>query len=258
MNLRHWVFLACIAALPMSCSKAPSGPAKKAEEAPPAVAYFKVDPATAGTISGSIQFVGKKPPRKPIDMSGDPACLEAHHGKAYDEAVVVGPKGGLANAFIYIKSGLEGKSFATPSAPAKLDQHGCWFTPRIVGVQTNQPLEISNSDPVTHSIHPMAQSNREWNHSQGSGEAPIVRRFPRPEVMIPVKCNIHSWMHCYIGVVDHPYFAVSDADGAFTIPNVPPGDYVLEAWHEKLGTQQLKVTVAPSGRQQADFKFKGE
>jgi hypothetical protein len=159
---------------------------------------------------------------------------------------------------VHIKSGLEGKSFETPSTPATLDQRGCWFTPRVLGLQAGQPLQISNSDPVTHNVHPMAQSNREWNHSQGSGDQPITRRFPRPEVMIPVKCNIHSWMHCFIGVVDHPCFAVSSADGAFEIRNIPPGDYVLEAWHEKLGTQQLKVTVPASGQQKIDFKFKGE
>jgi len=257
-NFGRWLCLACLAIFTAGCSKAPAGAARKTEEPAPAVSYFKVDPATAGTISGSIRYVGPKPPRKAIDMSGDPLCVEAHHGKAYDESLLVGPQGGLANAFVYIKSGLEGKTFETPATPARLDQRGCWFTPRVLGVQTNQPLEISNSDPVTHNVHPMAQSNREWNHSQGSGEPPITRRFPRPEVMIPVKCNIHSWMHCFIGVVDHPYFAVSGAGGTFTIRNIPPGDYVLEAWHEKLGTQELKVTVAPSGQQQVDFKFKGE
>lgn len=257
MNLRDWL-LTCVAVFLLGCSRAPNGPSQKAEKAPAPVSYFKVDPATAGTISGSIQYAGKKPPRQPIDMSGDPACVEAHHGKAYDDSLLVSPQGGLANVFVYIKSGLKGKTFETPSTPATLDQHGCGFAPRVLGLQTNQPLQISNSDPVTHSIHPLAQFNREWNHSQGSGEPPIIRRFPRPEVMIPVKCNIHSWMHCYIGVVDHPYFAVSGADGTFTIGNLPPGDYVLDAWHEKLGSQELKVTVAPSGRQQVDFKFKGE
>ncbi|HXK01392.1 MAG TPA: carboxypeptidase regulatory-like domain-containing protein [Verrucomicrobiae bacterium] len=258
MRFRDWLCLVCVAAVFVGCSKAPGGPVRKAEKAAGAIAYFKVDPATAGTISGSIRYAGPKPPRKAIDMSGDPACMEAHQGKAYEESLVVGPKGGLANAFVYIKSGLEGKTFETPSAPARMDQHGCWFNPRVLGLQTNQPLQISNTDPVTHNIHPLAQSNREWNHSQGSGDPPITRRFPRPEVMIPVKCNIHSWMRCFIGVVDHPYFAVSGDDGAFAIPNLPPGDYVLEVWHEKLGTQQSKVTVAPSARQQVDFKFKGE
>lgn len=258
MNIRHWLWLSWMATFIVGCSHAPSGPVQKTEKAPTAPSYFKVDAATAGTMSGSIHYVGGRPGRKPIDMSGDPACEQAHHGKAYDESLLISPKGGLANAFVYIKSGLEGKSFETPSTPATLDQRGCWFAPRVLGLQTNQPLQISNLDPVTHNVHPLAESNREWNHSQGSGEPAITRRFPRPEVMIPVKCNIHSWMHCFIGVVDHPYFAVSAADGTFTIRNIPPGDYVVEAWHEKLGKQELKVTISPSGQQQVDFEFKGD
>jgi plastocyanin len=191
-------------------------------------------------------------------MSGDPACVEAHHGKAYDESLVVNANGTLANVFVYVKSGLGGKVFEVPSTPVTIDQKGCWFHPRVLGIQTAQTLEVINSDPVTHNIHPMAQINREWNHSQGQGDAPLARRFLKPEVMIRVKCNIHSWMHAFIGVVDHPYFAVTGAGGTFEIPNLPPGDYVIEAWHETLGTQQQKITVTPAGKIEADFTFKGE
>jgi hypothetical protein len=103
----------------------------------------------------------------------------------------------------------------------------------------------------------MAHINREWNHSQGAGDPPLARKFLKPEIMIPVKCNIHSWMHAYIGVTDNPYYAVSARDGTFTIPNLPPGTYTLSVWHEKLGTQQQTITVTPSGTVQANFKFKG-
>ena len=139
-------------------------------------------------------------------MSEEPACVEAHHGKAYDESLVVSKKGGLANAFVYVKSGLEGKTFEVPATPVTIDQSGCWFRPRVLGIQTGQILKVVNSDPVTHNIHPMAEINREWNHSQGAGDPPLARRFTKPEIMIRVKCNIHSWMHAFIGVLDHPYF----------------------------------------------------
>jgi hypothetical protein len=175
---------------------------------------------------------------KKIQMSGDPACVEAHHGKALDESLVVSSKGGLANAFVYVKSGLEGKTFATPSTPAAIDQNGCWFRPRVFGIQTNPALQITHSDPVMHSIHSVAQINREWNHSQGAGEPPLARKFARPEVMIHVKCNIHSWMQAYIGVVDNPYFAVSGEDGSYCIGNLPLGIYAVAIWQEKLGTQE--------------------
>ena len=103
----------------------------------------------------------------------------------------------------------------------------------------------------------MAQINREWNHSQGAGEPPLVRKFARPEVMIHVKCNIHSWMRAYIGVVDNPYFAVSGEDGSYRIGNLPPGTYTVAIWQEKLGTQEQQVTLAPHSNTQADVTFKG-
>ncbi|HWB97569.1 MAG TPA: carboxypeptidase regulatory-like domain-containing protein [Bryobacteraceae bacterium] len=221
-------------------------------------AFFKVDPGTAATVTGTIHYTGKKPRRKPIDMSGDPACMEAHHGKAYDESLVVNANHTLANVFVYVKSGLEGKVFETPTAPAVIDQQGCWFRPRILGIQTGQILRVTNSDPVTHNIHPLAQVNREWNHSQGAGDEPLARKFARPEIMIRVKCNIHSWMRAYIGVLGHPYFAVTGEGGTFDIPNLPPGDYVIEAWHEALGTQEQHVKVTQSAKVAMDFTFKGD
>jgi len=251
--------LCCCFLLAIGCSPA----AKKAEQAPsqqqePAVPVFKVDAATAGSISGTIRYTGKLPTPKRIDMSEDPACVAAHHGKAVDESLVVSPNRALANAFIYVKAGLEGKRFETPSTPVTIDQKGCWFHPRVLGIQTNQTLQIVNSDPVTHNIHPMAEINREWNHSQGAGDAPLGRRFVKPEVMIRVKCNIHSWMHAYIGVVDNPYFAVSKDNGSFTIANLPPGTYTLGIWQESLGTQERQITVAPHANTSVNITFKGQ
>jgi plastocyanin len=240
------------------CSTSQQNAHEVAGQQAPSTPYFQVDAGTAGTINGTIRFTGRRPVRKPIDMSEDPACVEAHQGKPYDESVVVNPHGGLANVFVYIKSGLEGKKFAAPSTPVVIDQKGCWFHPRVMGIQTGQTLQVTNSDPVTHNIHPLAQINREWNHSQGQGDAPLERRFLKPEIMIRVKCNIHSWMHAFIGVVEHPYFAVSGSDGTFEIRNVPPGDYVVEAWQEKLGTQEQKVTVKPTAKSETNFRFKGE
>jgi plastocyanin len=258
MKRRRLLAIGCGAMVFFSCSGTPKKEPAAAPKQAAAPSYFTVDPATAGTLTGTIKFSGRKPALKRIDMSEDPACVAAHHGKAYDESVVVNPNGTLANVFIYLKSGLEGKTFAVPATPAVIDQNGCWFQPRVLGIQTGQTLQVTNSDPVTHNIHPLAQINREWNHSQGQGDAPLARRFIKPEVMIRVKCNIHSWMHAFIGVVEHPYFAVSGSNGAFEIPNLPPGDYVVEAWQEKLGTQEQKITITPSGKILANFTFKGE
>ena len=188
-------------------------------------------------------------------MSSDPACVTANHGKVYDDALVLGKSGQLANAVIYIKTGLEGKTFEPPAAAVTMDQRGCWFRPRVLGVQTGQELDIVNSDPVTHNIHPMAMLNREWNHTQGPGDPPMTRKFLKPE-FIPVKCNIHNWMHASIAVFDTPYFAVSAADGTFTLPNLPPGTYTLVLWHEKLGAQEQQVTISPHTTTPVTFTLK--
>jgi plastocyanin len=249
--------LASLALLLTGCSARPTPQATPAAQPKPTPVYFHPDPATASTLKGTIRFTGKRPQPKLIDMSDDPACVAAHKGKAYAQTLMVAPNGDLENAFIYVKSGLEGKTFEVPTTPVTIDQAGCWFHPRVLGIQVDQTLEVINSDPVTHNIHPMAVINREWNHSQGPGDPPISRHFAKPEVMIPVKCNIHSWMRAYIGVVANPYFAVSKDDGTFTIPNLPPGTYTIAVWQEKLGTQERQVTVAPHANTLANLTFKG-
>jgi Polysaccharide lyase family 4, domain II len=248
--------MCCALGLMLGCSRKPANEATTSTAAKPAISYYKVNAANAGSVTGTVRFNGKKPAPKVIDMSSDPACVEAHHGKAFDESLMIGPKGAVGNAFVYIKSGLEGKNFEPSTTPVVIDQRGCWFHPRVLGIQTNQPLQVINSDPVTHNIHPMAQVNREWNHSQGPEDPPITRKFLKPEVMIPVKCNIHSWMHDYIGVLDHPYFAVTAPDGSFEIKNLPAGTYTIGVWQEKLGTQEQTITISPQQSATAEFRFK--
>jgi plastocyanin len=229
-----------------------STPAKKPEP----IVYFKADQSTAGSVNGRVLFTGNKPARIAVNMDADADCAAMHKTGAFDESLVVSPGGGVANVFVYIKQGLEGKKFEPVSTPVVIDQRGCWFYARVSGIQTGQTLNVTNSDPVTHNIHPVAVENREWNQSQAQGAPPLVRRFARPEIMIPVKCNIHSWMHAYIGVVDHPYFAVTGPDGTFEIKNLPPGDYTIEAWQEKLGKQEQRVTVSPSAKREITYTFK--
>jgi hypothetical protein len=256
MGFTRAVALCSAVALLAGCSGKSKTEAPPVPTPAPAPVYFHADPATAGSVTGTILFKGKKQAPKVIDMSEEPACVEAHHGRAYDESLVVSKGGSLANAFVYIKSGFDGKTFAVPPTPVVIDQKGCWFRPRVMGIQTGQILQVINSDPVTHNIHPMAEVNREWNHSQGAGDPAIARKFLKPEIMIRVKCNIHSWMHAFTGVLDHPYFAVSSDDGTFAIKNLPPGTYTVAVWQEKLGTQEQQVIVGPSGNAKVNFTFK--
>jgi polysaccharide lyase family 4-like protein len=216
-----------------------------------------------GTITGVIAFAGTPPAPKKIDTSADPVCGQKDPNLQTEDTVV--KDGKLANAFVYIKEGTlaDGKkigdySFPTPTTAATLDQNGCHYRPHVMGLQTNQKLTITNSDPTQHNIHPTPKNNPEWNQTQPNGAAPIEKTFARAEVLIPVKCNQHPWMKAYVGVLKHPFFAVSGEDGTFTLKNVPPGTYTVVAWKEggANGTEKtMQVTVPAKGSATADFSF---
>ncbi len=227
-------------------------------DAPAATAVTKVDPATAATITGKVAFAGKAPARNRLIMDAEPDCKALHSAPVLGEEVVVNANGTLANVFVYVKAGLEGKTFEPAQGGIALDQKGCVYRPHVSGARAGQLISITNSDPTTHNIHPMPKVNREWNRSQPPRGANIEQSFPRPEIMIPVKCNVHPWMKSYIGVVDHPFFAVTGEQGTFEIKGLPPGEYTIAAWHEKYPAMEQKVTVAASASQAVEFTFKGD
>ncbi len=225
----------------------------KEESAVPAGPLWK--PAgNEGNIAGVIVFTGQVPAPRKMEMGDDAACQKM--GEAFVDDVIVND-GKLQNVFVYVKSGLPQVAFETPAAEVVLDQKGCKYTPRVLGIQTGQSLKITNSDPTDHNIHPAPKKNNEWNQSQIAGQGPIIRKFSKEEVMIPVKCNKHPWMLAWVGVLSHPFFAVSGADGAFAIRGLPPGNYEIEAWHEKYGVKTIKVTVKEKADAKADFIFDG-
>ena len=235
-----------------------SEPAAAATPAPQPVSYFHPDPRTAGSVRGTITYRGPKPTATVLVMDAEQACVDMHTGKpVLDGQIVLGSGGGLANAFVYIKSGLEGKKFEPSKDAVVLDQKGCMFTPRVMGVQAGAPLAVRNSDPIAHNVHPVPKNNYEWNEGMSPNAPDAVHRFARTEVMFRVKCNVHPWMRAWIGVVEHPYFAVTGPDGAFDLKNVPPGEYTLAAWHEQLGELEARVTLAPSSSQSLDLTFGG-
>jgi len=128
----------------------------------------------------------------------------------------------------------------------------------VLGVMVNQNISITNSDPTTHNIHFMPATNPDWNQSQVNGAAALTHKLAHAEVLVPVKCNQHPWMKSYVGVLKHPFFAVSAEDGSFTINGVPPGKYTVVAWHEggAKGTEKtMEVTVPAKGAATADFSF---
>ncbi len=229
-------------------------PAPQQQAATPAAA--PVDPATAATITGTVKFQGSAPQRNRLRMDADAACAAIHRGHpVLAEEVVVNDNGTLRWVFIYVKGGPGNRAFPAPKQPVVLDQKGCVYSPHVVGVVASQEVHILNSDTTTHNIHPVPANNREWNRSMPPGADKLVESFPREEIMIPVKCNIHPWMRSYIGVLKHPFFAVSGEDGSFSISGLPAGDYTIAAWHEKYGTQESKVTVAAKESKAIEFTF---
>jgi plastocyanin len=237
-----------------ACSKQESEPtAEEPTSAQPAApAAAPIDPATAATVSGTVKFTGQVPRAARIDMSQDPACK----GENAVEVMTV-KDGNLANAFVYVKEGLGDRSFPVPSEKVVLDQQGCRYHPHVLGVMTGQTIEIRNSDPTTHNVHPTPKENREWNESQAPNAPALEKTFAREEIMMQVKCNQHPWMKMLLNVVKHPFFAVTDESGKFEIKGLPPGEYTIATVHERLGEQTQKITVAPKDSKSVDFSYGG-
>jgi hypothetical protein len=240
----------------VGCNSSPKAPQSAQPASSPTAesAPITVDPATSGGISGTVAFQGATPKLPSLDMTQDPGCPPTPQPA---DAVVVN-KGKLANVFVYVKEGLPQGRFPAPSDVVVLDQKSCRYTPHVMGVMAGQPLKILNSDTANHNIHDLPRNNPEWNESQMPTDPPIVKTFSQAEVMIPVQCNQHPWMRAYVSVLPHPYFAVSGADGAFQIRNLPPGEYTLAAVHEKFGEKTVKVKVAPKESTKADFAFSAQ
>jgi plastocyanin len=212
-----------------------------------------VDAATAGNITGSIMFEGDAPSMDAIDMSAESVCAAKHSSTPMVQEVVVNGNGTLANVFVYVKEGLENLEFPTPGA-VLLDQDGCVYLPHVLGVMVGQDITIKNSDGLLHNINASPSINRGFNSSQPVSME-TTRSFRSAEVMVPVRCDVHRWMNAYIGVLDHPFHSVSNSSGAFSLSTLPPGDYVIEAWHERYGTQTQNVTVTTGQTAEVTFTF---
>lgn len=208
--------------------------------------------ANAGSIAGMVNFEGMKAANEPIDMAEEAQCAAVHTGTPMTQTVV-GDEGKLANVIVRITGAVQGGA-AAPTQDVVVDQVGCEYTPHVVTVAVGQGVAFKNSDPVSHNVQANPQNNRPFNISQPTVMTSPPQRFSAPEV-IPIVCNVHGWMQGYIGVAEHPYHAVSANDGSFTIANIPPGTYTLEAWHERYGTMTQEVTVEANGTASVTFGY---
>ena len=269
LSKRARLWLGLIAAISLlslasSCSKTPDGtPDDGKDGGPPGKAY--ASKGDEGTVTGKVSYTGTAPEGKKIDTSADAACTSKSPDLKTEEWVV--KDGKVANTFVYIKDGtladgtkIGDYTFEAPKTPATLDQNGCHYKPHVMGVVAKQDITITNSDPTTHNIHFTPKNNPDWNQQQSNGAAAMTHKLSVAEILVPVKCNQHPWMKAYVGVLKHPFFAVSSEDGSFTIKGVPPGKYTVVAWHEggANGTEKTtEVTVPAKGAATADFAFGG-
>ncbi len=211
----------------------------------------------AGDVTGKVSFGGTAPKPTRLRMDADKVCKAAHKDAVQGEEVVLNANGTLKNVLVYVKDGLKMKKFNAPKDKVKFDQLGCMYTPHVLGIQTGQEVEVTNSDPTLHNVHSLSKDNPSFNVAQPKKGMTLTKKFEKEEIF-KVKCEVHTWMGAYMGVFSHPFFAVTGDDGTFNLQKLPAGDYTLEAWHEKYGTQTIKVSVGAADKKTADFTFTGK
>ena len=207
-----------------------------------------------GSITGTITFEGKAPKMKPLKVDADPICVANSETAPKKEWLILDENKGVKNMLVFITEGLN-IDYSPPEEPVVIDQKGCIYSPHVVGIMAGQQLDILNNDGTLHNIHALPKVNKEFNKAQPRSKKKLSVKFEKPEAPFKVKCDVHPWMGAYIGVFDHPCFSVSGDDGTYIISDLKPGEYVIEAWHEKLGSQTANVTVSDSAAHQ-DFTFK--
>jgi hypothetical protein len=239
----------------VGCGTGREGSSASVAQAAESMSAAPAPSADGATVTGKIKFSGTKPANPKIDMGEEPKCKAKYQATPTEETVVVNANGTLANVFVYVKAGLPATYKApAPAGPVALDQDGCRYHPHVLGILVGQQLAIKNSDGILHNIKAKGVKNRPFNISQPTTMT-SDRTFTAAEVMVPLECNVHGWMRAWLGVLPHPFFAVSGTDGSYAIKGLPPGTYTIEAWHEKYGTQTATVTVAGSESKTADFSF---
>ena len=224
-----------------------------------AAVVFSASGVFAGSITGKIVYEGNVPASitKPIDTSGDPSCAAHANGKPpVNEVLVLGEGQTMANIIVQVTKGLpEGKTWEAPAEAAVMTQAGCQYTPHVTALQLGQKLKVLNPDGILHNVNCQPKLNRAQNRAMPKNLSEIEFDFDQAEEPFRFKCDVHPWMMAYCTVIAHPFFDVTEKDGIFTIDGLEPGEYEIEAWHERLGKQTATVTVTADKPAEANFTF---
>ena len=210
----------------------------------------------ASSITGTVTYAGTVPNLRPLAMDADPACAKMHSGPVPSEMLVLGNGNTMGNIMVWVSKGLPaGKTYPAPKNPVVLDQKGCQYHPHVMGIMVGQPYRILNSDGILHNVHALPKINKPFNRAMPATVKEASASFEKPEALFEVKCDLHPWMHAYVGAFTHPFYSVTAKDGKFTISGLDPGTYEVTAWHERLGTQTATVTVGANETKAQNFKF---
>ncbi len=211
-------------------------------------------PLGGSTIAGAVRYDGPVPALQPLNMDADPACAARHAEPVFPEVLEVDEQAGLANVLVHVTNGLPEGPYPL-AAPPVIDQRGCRYTPRVAGIMVGQELEILNSDELLHNVHSLSRINIPFNRAMPAAIKRATFSFTDEEPPFRIKCDVHPWMSTYLGVFEHPYFAVTGTDGSFAIPGLPAGTYEIAAWHERLGTLSSAVTLLDGLTATVDLAF---
>ena len=202
-------------------------------------AYEAVAVTDGGTLSGTVTYEGTAPPPQKIEVTKDPEVC----GKDKTAPnLVVGQGGGIANVVVVVNA-TKGKKLEVPAQNPTFDQKTCEFHPHVLAFPAGSTIDVTNSDGILHNIHTTSTVNPSQNQAQPKFKQKIQIKVEKPEWPINVKCDVHGWMSGYWISEEHPYVAVTDANGAFKIADLPPGDYQVELWQEKLGKKTMPASI---------------
>lgn len=214
--------------------------------------------AFAGSITGTITFVGTPPVMKEINTSADPHCAEMHKDSdpLVNEALVLGDGQTMGNIIVKVTKGLpEGKTYPVPAEPLVLTQHGCKYSPHVSVAMAGQTIKFLNPDKILHNVNAAPTENTPFNKAMPASMEEMEQVLDKVEEPFMIRCDIHQWMNAYVEVVDNPFYDITEADGKYTIDGLEAGEYEISVWHEKLKSQTFTVTVPAEGSVTQDASF---